>query len=811
MDTLLGDVRHAVRGLLRAPGFTGVALIVLAFGIGATTALFSVVHGVLLRALPYADPDRLVQVFSPEGPGLDRGNVSFPDFVDLRESNRVFAGMAAANFATPTLTAAGLEPTRLTAAGATSNLFQLLGAAPLVGRTWSGESEAQRECVVVLSEGLWRERFGGSAEAVGRVVTLDGTPCTVLGVMPASFRIPAGAELWFPLKYPGQESRGVHNLRVLARLRPGVTVAQADADLKAVAASLARQYPETNAKVTARVVPAHEAMVGRVRTTLVALFGAVLLVLLVACANLAGLQLARATARRREVAIRAALGAGRGRLVRQLLLESALLGIGGGALGVLVAAWSLPLILAAAPDSLPRLEEIALDGPVLAFAAAVAVGTGVLFGILPALHGSRAGALIALRDSGRTTAGPRGARARQLLVVGELALAVVLVAGAGLLAKSLWRVSRVDPGFAPDGLLAVTLQVPESKYEQTERRVLFFEQVLERVRAIGGVRSAAIAMGHPLDPGWTSSFSIVGREPPAPGMAPEENLRVASPGYFRTVGVPLLAGRDFDARDRVGGPGAVIVNEAFARRHFPGESPLGRTLDRGQAWWPGMPTTFEVVGVVGDERFAGLTTDPQPAMYFPYPQYAFWGVALMVRVDCAAGAPRERCEPRSLVARIREAVHALDPDIPVEEAQWMSEAHDAAMAGARFNATLLGAYAVLALLLAAVGLYGVLAYLVAQRTHEIGIRIALGAARARVMRLVLGQGLALAGAGLALGLAGAAGATRALRGMLFGVAPTDAAVYAALALLLGAVALLACWLPARRAVRVDPMVALRAE
>ena len=800
MDSLLLDARLAVRRLAATPVFTTVALLVLALGIGATTSVFSVVNGVLLRALPFREPDRLARVFSLDGEDAQPGGVSYPDFADMSARSRSFAGMAATNITSPTLTAPGTEPTRVTAAGATPNLFSLLGAAAARGRTFDADADARRECVVVMSDALWRTRFSASDDILSRSVTLDGTPCRVIGVMPPSFRYPAGAQLWYPLVYPGQESRGVHNLRVVARLARGASVERADAELRAIAAQLAMEHPETNAKVRSLVLPAHEALVGGVRTTLLVLFGAVGLVLLVACANLAGLQLARAAGRTREMAILSALGASRGRLVTPLLVESAILGLAGGVLGAAVAWWTIPLLVRAAPSDIPRLDEIGLDAPVLAFAAAASLLTGLLFGIVPALHGARAGSLAALRDGRRATGGRRGVSARQALVVAELALAVVLVAGAGLLARSFWRTSRVDPGFEPAGLLAVTVQLPNRAYPTAERKALFFDQLLARVRALRGVTSAAVAMGHPLDAGWTSSFAIVGEPPPAPGRSPEENLRVASPAYFRTVGVPLLAGRDFDAREKVGGPGAVIVNEAFARKYFRGGSALGRTLDRGVGWWEGMPARFEIVGVVANERFAGLTEEPRPATYFPYPQFAFDGVQLLVR------APGE---PAALAGAVRDAVHALDPAIPVEEVRWMTAVHAAALGGARFNTALLAAFALLALVLAAVGIYGVLAYLVAERTAEIGIRMALGAERGRVVRLVLGQGLALVGAGLALGIAGALGATRALRTLLFEVAPHDAATYAAVAALLTLVALLACWIPARRATRIDPMVALR--
>ncbi|HEU4563107.1 MAG TPA: ABC transporter permease [Gemmatimonadaceae bacterium] len=802
MSTIGHDLRLALRRLLATPGFTAVAVLILALAIGATTAIFSVVHGVLLRSLPFRDPERLVMVHSPQGADEERGNVSLPDFRDLRARNHVLADMAATHSASPTLGAPDVEPTRLMAAGATPNLFSLLGVEPALGRSFAPDADVRRACEVVLSDGVWRTRLGARADIVGRSIQLEGRPCTVLGVMPATFNYPAGAQLWFPLAFPGEEERGVHNLRVIGRLRPGVTPERAGAELAAIAAELAAEHPQTNARVTARVEPALEALVGRVRTTLLVIFGAVALVLMVACANLASLQLARAAGRTHEMSVRIALGASRAALVRQLLAESVLLGALGGAGGALLAAWAVPALVAAAPPGIPRLEEIGVDGTVLAFALALALATSALFGLVPALHGSRPGALEALRDGARSSAGRTRARTRQGIVVGELALAATLVIGAGLLARSFWRLTRVDPGFEARGLTAVQLQVPQARYASAEAKALFFERVVEGTRRIPGVLDAAVAMSHPLDPGWPSSFAIAGREPPAPGMAPEEAVRPVSPGYFRTVGVPLIAGRDFDARDRAGGAGVAIVNEAFARKYFRGEQPLGRVIDRGVSWWPGMPATFEIVGVAGNERFAGLAADPQPAVYFAYPQFAMDAVYLMVR------APE--LTP-TLQRAIRDVVHGLDRTVPVERFQPMAGVRDAAMATPRFIAAMIGAFAALALLLAAVGIYGVLAQLVAQRRHEIGIRIALGAERWRVMRMVLRQGLALTGAGLALGVAAALGASRTLRALLYGVAPTDAATYVALSTLLAAVALLASWLPARRAARVEPVEAIRNE
>jgi len=622
--------------------------------------------------------------------------------------------------------------------------------------------------------------------------------------MPAGLRLTGDTQLWRPL-VPGplERERGVHRLSVIGRLRSGVSLEGARAEARAIARQLELQYPGDNAKRGATLEPLRDALVGDTRPALLVLLGAVALVLLIGCANLASLFLARAAAREREMAVRAALGAGRGQLVRQWMTESLLLTLAGGIAGLLVAWAGMRALMAWAPRTIPRADDVALDVPVLLFLLGVSVAAGLLFGLLPALQLRRASASLgSLKDGARgTTAGRAPRRLRHGLVVFEVALATVLVVGAALLLKSFWQLSNADPRFAPDGLLVAQLQLPEARYDSVSKVVQFYGRLRDEVAAIPGVQSASIAYEHPLGEGWTSSFTIEGREAPPPGQEPEAGVRPVWPGYFRTVGVRLLAGRDVDERDRMGAPGAVVVNEAFARRHFPGADPIGRRIHAGR-WWPGTPMLYEIVGVVANEPSHGPSGEAGPATYFPHAQFPMRDMWVVVR---ATG------DPLALAPALRDRVRRLDPDLPLEQVRTMREVLGATVAEPRFNATLVSLFAGAALLLAAVGIYGVLSYTVTQRTGEIGVRMALGAGRGRVLRLVVGQCAGVALLGVALGTAGALGLARVLTSLLYGVSAHDPLVFAGVAALLAGVALAAAYLPARRASRIEPAIALRYE
>ncbi|MEJ7811034.1 MAG: ABC transporter permease [Gemmatimonadaceae bacterium] len=801
------DLRFALRTFGRRPGFAAVVILTLALGIGANTAIFSVVNAVLLRSLPFPDPDRLVMLWGMATDG-DSSKVarwsSYLDFTDIRSQARSFEQMAALRASRVALTGGAQEPARLDGAEVTANLFRALGAAPALGRGFLPEDERPGATrVVVLSDALWRGRFGGDPALIGRPVVLDGNAHVVVGVMGGDYAYPGDAQLWLPL-VPGEldRERGGHTLRVVARLAPGVARASAETEVRGIARGLEAQYPRDNAKRGARLEPMREAAVGTVRATLLVLLGAVGVVLLIGCANVANLFLARAASREREVAVRTALGAGRSRLLRQFLAESLLLSLTGGALGLLFAHWALRAMLAAAPTSIPRADGITIDATVLAFLLGVSTIVGAVFGVLPALQLSRTDALGAFRDAGRgLTAGLGRRRLRQALVVSEVALAMLLVIGAALLVKSFWRLQRVDPGFEPRGLLAVRVQLPASRYAERPRVRRFYEELAARARATPGVRSASVAFEHPLSEGWTTSFTVEGRDPPREGEEPEARMRPVMPGYFRTVGVSLLRGRDIAERDRAEAPGVVVINESFARRHFPNEDPVGKRLRR-QAWWPEMPTSYEIVGVVRDEKFLGPRGGADPATYFAFEHFPFTDAYLMVRT---AG------DEAVVAAALRREIRTLDADLPVEAMRGMQQILAESVAAPRFTMALIALFAVLALVLAAVGIYGVLSYTVARRTGEIGLRMALGAGRGRVLRLVVGQGMSLTLLGVAAGGAAALVATRALRTLLFGVSATDPVVFVGVALLLGSVAFVAAYVPARRASRVDPMVALRSE
>ena len=807
-DMLSLDLKYAARSLRRRPGFVSVVVLTLALGIGATTAIFSVVYGVLLRPLPVPHAERVVRL---EGRPLDGDTekvgpaTSYPDYVDFRTQARSFAALAAVRGAPMTLTMPGTEPARVQANQVTPEFFGVLGVAPALGRGFLPEEAAPGSApVAVLSHATWLQRFGGRPDALGRTVTLDGVTATIVGVLPPAVRLVGETAVWTPL-VPGEleEERGAHRLGVVGRLREGATIAQAQAEVAAIAKRLEQQYPGDNTNRGALVRPLQDALVEDARTSLLVLLGAVGLVLLIGCTNLASLFLARATSREREMAVRAALGAGRGRLARQWVTESLLLTIAGGIAGLAVAWAGMRALLAFAPRTIPRADEITLDAPVLGFLLGASLLTGLVFGLLPAVQRAGPLSLAALREGGRGATGGRARRRlREGLVLAEVALATMLVVGAGLLVKSFWRLQRADLGFEPSGVVVAQLQLPAARYDSAGKVVRFYERLRDEVAAAPGVRNVSFAYEHPLSEGWTSSYMIAGRPRPAPGTEPEARVRPVWPGYFRTVGLPLRRGRDVTERDRFGAPGVVVVNEAFVRRHFAGTDPIGQVIDRGQAWWPGQPTAFTIVGVVADEPFMGPTQAAEPAAYYPHAQFPMNDMWLVVKAegDAAAVAPL-----------LRERVWRVDRDLPLEQVRTMREVLGGAVAEPRFNVVLLGLFASAALLLAAVGIYGVLSYTVAQRTGEIGLRIALGAGRGQVVRQVVAQGLAVALGGVALGVVGSLAAGGVLSSLLVGVSGRDPVVLAGVVALLTTVAAAAAWLPARRASRVEPVVALRAE
>ena len=802
---LMNDLRYAVRTLIRRPGFATIVILTLALGIGSTTAIFSVVNAVLLRSLPFDEPDRLVMLRGVPTDGdaskVSQGS-SWPDFVDYRAAARSFDELAAFTESIVTVTGATVEPAPIPAAAVTANLFRTLGVTPALGRGISDADQNPGEArVVVLGHALWRTRLGGDRAQLGQPLDIDGVPHTIVGVMSEAFGFPAGAQLWVPLTATGPIlSRGVHNLAVVGRLTAAATRESASAEARGIFRTLEIEHPESNAKRTATLDPLGESAVRGIRPVLLVLFGAVGLVLLIVCTNVASLFLARATAREREVAVRIALGAGRGRIARQLLVESILLSVTGGVIGLAIAVWGVDLLVAAAPGSIPRASEITVDLRVLGFVLGVSLLTGIAFGAIPALQLGRLDANGSLKEGAHTVTATRARRrARQALVIAEVALAMVLVIGAGLLIATIARLQRVDPGFDPRGMLVTHLKLPPARFAKPADVLAYYDDVRTRVEVLPGVEAAAFAFEHPLSPGWTSSFTIAGRAAPPAGHEPEARVRPIGPGYLAAAGIQLLRGRDITPRDRAGAPGVVIINEAFARRHFPGENPVGRRLDRG-SWWPDMPGSFEIVGVIRDERFLGLSLDADPATYFPHAQFPLSDMYLVVR---AAGNPAD------LVPSLRTAIWAVDRNIPLDGIRTMEDHLGGTLARPRFVGMLLGLFACAALLLAAIGIYGVLSYTVAQRTSEIGIRMALGAQHAAVMRAVVGQGMMLALAGIAIGAAAAIAATRALSGMLFGVEPTDPAIFIAVATLLAFTAFLATWIPARRASRIDPLVALR--
>jgi putative ABC transport system permease protein len=802
LEDLWMDLRYGARGLLRQPTFTLVAVLTLALGIGANTALFSVINAVFLNPLPFPEPERVVSLYETYEPGKTTA-VSYPNLQDWREQNSVLEGMAAYVEGAFNLRV-GDSPQRLQGLRVEANYFDVLGVGPQLGRTFlRGEDEAGRENVVVLSDALWRAGFGADPNIVDKAIPLNGKQYTVVGVMPPAISALSGTQVWAPLVFPEGEkaARGSHGYYVVGRLKRGVNLEVAGRQLSLIAERLAVQYPDVQAGRGAQLNRYDEELVGEVRTPLLLLMGAVAFVLLIACTNVANLLLARAAGRYREIALRIALGAGRLRLLRQFLTEGVLLSAAGGAVGC-VAAWlGLGLLGRLAFAFLPRSSEIRLDMRVLAFTLIVSLLTGVVFGLAPAAQALKADLQGGLKDGGKGSArGFGGDWTRNTLVVTEIAAAFVLLIGAGLLIKSYARLQSVDPGVKPENVLTAKLALAPERYADADSLRRFHERLLERVEAVPGVEAAGLSSHLSVEEYGTNGYVRVEGKTYPPQQEPLVELRVVSPDYFRVMGVPLVRGRVFDERDTKDSPVGVVINETMARTIWPGEDPLGKRV------W-GRPVVTDwvtVVGVVADVKNMGLMRAPVPEFYFNYSRAAEGLRDMTLSV-------RSRLEPAVLSAAVRREVQAVDPGQPAYDVRTMQAVLDGTVTDRRLNMTLLGILAALSLALAVIGIYGVMSYNVARHTREIGIRLALGARSTHIHRLIVGRGAALALAGVLTGLGLALGLTRLMSGLLFGVSTTDPATFAGIAAVLFAVALVACYVPARRAVRVDPLVALRYE
>jgi putative ABC transport system permease protein len=805
IESLWQDVHCGLRMLRKNAGFAVAAILTLALGVGANTAIFSVIHGVLLTPLPYNDPDRIVLVLeSNPTRGFPQFSVSPPNYIDWKKDSTSFEQIASIARGDFNYTG-GAEPERISGARVASSFFAVMGATPAMGRTFLPEDDVVgKAVVVVLSYGLWTRRFGSDPQVVGKSLTLDGQSYRVVGVMQDGFQFPRGVDLWLPSEFdadalsPG--ARGAHYLRVMARLKPGVSMDKAQSEMVAISKRLEQQYPKTNTGWSAKLLSLNEATVGNVRPTLLVLFGAVGFLLLIACANVANLLLARATARQREIAIRFSLGASRLRIARQLLTESIVLsGIATGA-GLLLAEWAIRALRTLPPSNLPRAANIGLDLSVLGFAAAVAVLTGLLFGFAPALQITRGAPSETLKEGGRTaSAGRQGVRSA--LVVLETTLALVLLVGSGLLLKSFLRLQTVDPGFQYKNIATADVSLPRSKYSTDAQEMQFFSQLLERIQSVQGVKEVAASSGNPME-GSNLSFSFATKDLEAlsPSDQPSAGYYVVSPSYFHTLGIPLLVGRFFTREDSAGRPRVAIISQTIAQRFFHDKNPIGQTIKIGVG--AGVPVAREIVGVVGDVKDDGLGEAATMTAYEPYTQMAWSDMTLFVRSDSG---------PSPMASMLRSQVTSVDKDQPVADISTGDQLMAQAVAQPHLRTTLLSLFAGLALILASLGIYGVMSNTVAQRTHEIGVRMALGAGQSSVLRLVLSNGMRLTLLGIAFGSAAAFALTRLMKGFLFHVTPTDPATFVEVALFLFLVALLASYIPARRATRVDPVIALRYE
>ena len=812
-ETLAQDIRYGARMLAKHKAFTSIAVITLALGIGANTAIFSVVNELLLQPLPFRDADRVVMLWEVSSEGRHQNSTSRANFRSWRDQSTSYQQLAAFTDQRVNLTGIG-EPEELSGQLATPELFKVLGVDPLLGRTFLPEdAEPGKDDVTVLSYGLWQRRFGGQPNVVGQAITLNDQKFTVIGVMPPSFqfyvqqRSGTGrpAELWTILPMPtgsGANERG-RFLATVARLKDGVTVDRAAAELRTIHARLSETEPQFNKNWSAEVLPLREQFFGNVRRPLWLMLGAVGFVLLIACANVANLLLSLATSREKEIALRAALGARRSRIVRQLLTESLLLALLGSALGFGFAWLGIKALLLISPKDLVNLKSVGLNVTVLFWTLGISVLTGIIFGLAPALHVSRLNLNDSLKEGGKSEASQASGsrRLRSALVVSEIALAVVLLASAGLLIKSFIRLQQVDRGFNTDNVLTMVIRIPTTRYKEDAQFVNFFGQVLERVRHLPTVRSAGMVNYLPLYGGLGSAtgFKIVGQPEPPPGQGPSCDVRVADSGYFQTMGIPLLRGRYFSDAEQREPKRVILINEALARTYFAGQDPLGQRLDVEMF---DKPTPAEIIGVVGNVRYDSLIDESPPAVYFTHPDLTYSFMTLVIRTDG---------EPSAIAPAVQREIHSLEPNQPVSDVRTMNRVMSEWVARSRFNTLLLGLFAGLATLLSAVGIFGVMNYSVALRTREIGLRLAVGAQPRQVLLLVLKQGFWLTIIGVVLGLAAAFALTRLLSGLLFGVAAIDVTTFATISLLLVIVSLLACYLPARRAMRIDPLSALRYE
>jgi putative ABC transport system permease protein len=804
VETLWQDLRYGARMFLKQPGFTLIAVLTLALGIGANTAIFSVVNAVLLRPLPYAEPERLVWVWDTQ-PHLPTAPTSLPDFLAWKDQNHSFEHLAA--FQNGSMFLDTGDGARDTPVGlVTPEMFALFRVSPILGRTFTDEETLPgRFRVAVLGHAMWQSRFGSDPNVLGRTIDLNGAPYTIIGVMPEGFSFPDRAELWRPLPIdPNNLDWGPHYLSVVGRLKPGVTLAQAQAEMSVLAARLSAQHAEKNAGHGAKLELLRDVVVGDIGPALFILLGAVGFVLLIACANVANLMLARVGARQKEMAVRTALGASRLRIVRQLFTESIMLSVGGGAAGLLIAGWGVKWLVSLGPNTIPRVHEIAVDPRVVSFTLLISVATSLLFGLAPALQASKPDLTDALKEGGRSSAGLSRNRLRSVLVISEVALSLVLLIGAGLMIRSFAKLNQVDPGFNPARVFTMGVALLRNKYPEEEHVAAFYSQLLERAAATPGVESVGAISDLPLLGSNTSdSFTIEGRPPLAKQEEPSTEYHVVTPRYFESMGIPLLAGRDFAETDTKQAPNVVVINESFARRHFAGENPLGHRIRlQGQERDP-----LLIVGVVGDVRQLGIDKQPVPEAFVPFLQDPLSKTYQRAMTIVA----RTKSDPSAVAGSLRAALTSLDKSLPVYDLKPMTEYLRDSLARRRFNLILLTAFGGVALVLAAIGIYGVISYGVTQRTHEIGIRMALGAEKADVLRLVVRQGMMMALGGVATGLLASLALTRLMESLLFGVSVTDPLTFTVIAMLLTSVALLACFVPARRATKVDPLVALRYE
>jgi putative ABC transport system permease protein len=794
---LIQDIRYALRSFVRAPGFTLVALITLALGIGGTTAIFSIVDGVLLRPLPYSDPGRILRInrVGANG-GLD--SFSAADYRDLKKDAKSFSAIAGYRSDIADMTGRS-EPVRIIGMQTTPAFFDVFDAAPLLGRTYHEATDKPGAAIAVITETIWRQHFGSNPGVIGTQVRLNGSPMEIIGVVPEFVRHPQKSDVWTlspfdvptsPFDKTNAESRDVHYFNVVARVARDRSVVEGQQQLKTIGDQIARDN-QSNAGSTFSGEPLASSMVADVRTAMLVLLGAVGFVLLIACANVAGLLIARGASRRRELAVRTALGAGRGRLMRQLLTESVVLALAGGALGMLVATWTQQLLVSLAPENLPRLADVTLDWRIASFAFAATIVVGILFGLMPALQSSRPELNADLKDGGRSGTARTGMR--NVMVVAQVALALVLLIGAGLMLTSFSRLKSVDPGFRVTEVVTVELMLPLARFDEPAQR-RFYASVLERLRANPITATSAMLFPFPFGGGNAqASLSVIGQPEKPPEQRTSADLYTVSPGYLQTAGVTLLKGRDFNESDGEKSMPVVLISES-AVKEFGGKDPIGQQIDMGDG--------FTVIGIVSDTRRRSLDTPPRAAVYLPYTQFVLPYMGAVVRTDRGAGA---------VASAVKTAVAQVDPDLPIGDVKTMAQIIEESTGEPRFRSFLIASFAVLALLLAAVGVYGLISFTVTQRVPEIGVRLALGASPRQVFTQVIGQGLRLATAGVVLGLIAAAAATTLVRGLLFNTSATDPVVYGSLAALLLAMAALACYVPARRAMRVDPMTALRSE